>query len=209
MAEPPAERDRALRAELGIDPGAPVVVYAGTFEPYQGLSTLLGAVRPVIEAVPTAMFVLVGGEGEPAEAIRRAAARIGLNGSIRLVGRKPRAEIPAYLAMAELLVSPRSYGDNLPLKVFDYLAAGRPIVATDLPAHRALLDETRAVLTEPTAPGLAAGIIELLRTPARAAELARAARDYAATNLGWPRFVATVEAVYDEVTSRGRPAETA
>jgi len=199
---PSSGSEGMLRAELGIPPHARVVVYAGTFEPYQGLSMLLGAVQRVIEAVPDVIFVLVGGEGEPAEAVRREVAQRKLNGAMRVLGRKPRAEMPAFLAMADLLVSPRSYGDNLPLKVFDYLAAGRAIVATDLPAHRALLDESRARLTEPTAAGLAAAIIELLRSPARAAELAQAAREYATANLGWARFVAMVEAVYDEVAPK-------
>jgi glycosyltransferase involved in cell wall biosynthesis len=189
----------ALRAELSIPARAPVVVYAGTFEPYQGLQTLLAAIGLVLEAVPDSVFVLVGGEGAAAEEIGREAARLRLDRAIRLLGRKPRAEMPAYLAMADLLVSPRCYGDNLPLKVFDYLAAGRPIVATDLPAHRALLDESRAVLTEATAAGLARGIIDVLRDPSRASGLAHAARTYAATHLGWDRFVVAVKAIYDEV----------
>ena len=201
-AAPSAGTDSALRAELEIPAGAPVVVYAGTFEPYQGLSTLLAAVSRVVEAVPDAVFVLVGGEGEPADEIRREAVRLKLTDRIRLLGRKPRTEIPRYLAMADLLVSPRCYGDNLPLKVFDYLAAGRPIVATDLPAHRALLDESRAVLTEPTAAGLAGAITDLLRDRPRAAQLASSARAYAASNLGWKRFVATVNVVYEEVGTR-------
>ncbi len=201
LAEPSTGTENTLRAELGIAPGAPVVVYAGTFEPYQGLSILLAAVRRVVEAVPDAVFVLVGGEGRLADEVRGEAERLDLAGSVRVLGRKPRNEISAYLAMADLLVSPRSYGDNLPLKVFDYLAAGRPIVATDLPAHRALLDSSRAVLTKPVAGDLARAMIELLRDPARAAELASAARTFAASNLGWSRFVLTVKAVYDEVTT--------
>ena len=188
-----------LRAELSIPADAPVILYAGTFEPYQGLSILLAAVERVVEAVPDTLCVLVGGEGEGAEEVRREAVRLKLNGKIRMVGRKPRSEIPAYLAMADVLVSPRCYGDNLPLKVFDYLAAGRPIVATDLPAHRAVLDETRAVLAEPTPPGLASAMIEVLRDRPRAARLASSARDFAAANLGWSRFVELVKAVYDEV----------
>jgi len=199
LAESDGDASAALRAELAIAPSAPVVVYAGTFEPYQGLSTLLAAVGRVVEAVPGAVFVLVGGEGPPAEQIRQEASRLGLDRSIRLLGRKARDEMPAYLAMADVLVSPRCYGDNLPLKVFDYLAAGRPIVATDLPAHRALLDESRAVLTEATAAGLARGIIDVLRDRSLAARLAVSARAYAATKLGWQGFVVAVKAIYDEV----------
>lgn len=209
LKDPAPTADRALRAELNIPSEAPVVLYAGTFEPYQGLSTLLGAAGRVLQVVPNAVFVLVGGEGEAVDLLQRESSRLGLNGAVRVVRRRPRTEIPAYLAMAELLVSPRMYGDNLPLKVFDYLAAGRPIVATDLPAHRALLDESRAVLTPPTATALADGIVQVLKTPERAAALAQAARDYAATQLGWPRFVAMVEAVYDEAIGRSRAHEHA
>jgi glycosyltransferase involved in cell wall biosynthesis len=189
----------SLRSRLNIPADAPVVLYAGTFEPYQGLSILLAAAQRVLAVVPRAVFVLVGGEGEPAEEVRREVMRLDLTDRVRLLGRKPRDEISAFLAMADLLVSPRCYGDNLPLKVFDYLAAGRPIVATDLPAHRAVLDERCAVLTEPTASGLADGIAGLLGDPARAEQLASAARAYSETELGWKGFVTTVNGIYKEV----------
>jgi glycosyltransferase involved in cell wall biosynthesis len=202
VAAPPTESQSGLRADLGIATDAPVVVYAGTFEPYQGLSTLLAAARRVVDVAPRTVFVLVGGEGQPAEDVQREAARLGLTDHVRFPGRKPRDEMSGYLAMADLLVSPRCYGDNLPLKVFDYLAAGRPIVATDLPAHRALLDETRAVLTEPTGPALGQAIADLLADPSRAARLASSARAYAADNLGWKRFVTTVNAVYEDIGNR-------
>ena len=192
----------ALRGELGIPAGAPVVVYAGTFEPYQGLAMLLASLPRVLASVPDAIFVLVGGDTESVAKMRQDAHEFEVNGAIRVTGRRPRAEIPAYLAMADLLVSPRVYGDNLPLKVFDYLAAGRPIVATDLPAHRALLDESRAILAEPSAEGLAQGIVSLLQDPQRAARLAIAARAYAGSNLGWNRFLVAVKAVYEEVARR-------
>lgn len=198
-APPPRGAGTALRARLGIPTDAPVVVYAGTFEPYQGLAMLLAAIPLVRERVPGVVFVLVGGDPASVDQMRAEAARLQLDRSLLLTGRQPRQEMPAYLAMADLLVSPRVYGDNLPLKVFDYLAAGRPIVATDLPSHRALLDETRAILVEPSAGGLAEGISGLLRDPRRAAHLAIAARAYAGTHLGWDRFLVAVKALYDEV----------
>jgi glycosyltransferase involved in cell wall biosynthesis len=174
-----------------------VVLYAGTFEPYQGLPLLLDAVQVVRDRVPDAVFVLVGGSGESAEAVAREVLRRRLSASVRLLGRKPREQMPDYLAMADVLVSPRSYGDNLPLKVFDYLASGRPIVATDMPAHRSVLDDTRAVLTEPSAAGLAQGISQLLTRPEDSARLAAAGRAYSAHHLGWPRFVDAVDSVYE------------
>jgi glycosyltransferase involved in cell wall biosynthesis len=192
----------ALREELGIPASSPVVVYAGTFEPYQGLAMLLAAIPRVRARFPEAVFVFVGGDEASVARMREDADHLQLNGALRLTGRRPRVEIPAYLAMADLLISPRVYGDNLPLKVFDYLAAGRPIVATDLPAHRALLDESRAILAEPSADGLAQGILSILQDPQRAARLAIAARAYAGSNLGWNRFLVAVKAVYEEVARR-------
>jgi glycosyltransferase involved in cell wall biosynthesis len=191
-----------LRRELGIPAGARVVMYTGTFEPYQGLSLLLQAAPRVVEAVPETVFVLVGGEGDGAVAVKAEAEQRGIGAALRILGRKPREEIPAYLALADVLVSPRIYGDNLPLKVFDYMAAGRPIVATDVPAHRAVLNERLARLTAPSGDALADSIAELLRQPGSAAALAESGRAYAVRHFDWYRFVHGVGSVYGTVTRR-------
>ena len=107
--------------------------------------------------------------------------------------------MPAFLAMADVLVSARAYGGNLPLKIFDYLAASRPIVATDIPTHRTVLSEERAVLVPPRTDALAQGILGVLADPDRARQLAAAGRQYAKTHLGWGRFVQAVSELYDEV----------
>jgi len=209
VAVPDSEAADRLRGELKLGADARVVVYAGTFEPYQGLPLLLEAVPLVCAAVPTALFVLVGGEGEQARSIRREVAERGLGAAIRVLDRQPREQMPAYLAMADVLVSPRGYGDNLPLKIFGYLAAGRPIVATDLPAHRAVLDETRAVLTERSPGAFARGIVDLLTHPDQAARLAAAASSYGAQQLGWQRFVEAVAGICAGVTARANDSAPA
>src|SRR5699024_9774341 len=102
-------------------------------------------------------------ESDGGTAVERGHAALVRAGSLRVVKRQPRERIPAYLAMADVVVSPRAYGDNLPLKIFDYLSAGKPIVATDIPAHRSVLDEDRALLTGLWSPDLARGIVRLLQ----------------------------------------------
>jgi glycosyltransferase involved in cell wall biosynthesis len=101
--------------------------------------------------------------------------------------------------MADVLVSPRIGGGNLPLKVFDYLAVGRPIIATDIPTHRMLLDEERAMLVAPEASALARGITAVLHDPERARRLGDAARAYAERHLGWMSFVQAVSQIYRAV----------
>ena len=189
----------ALRHRLGISPDIPVVLYGGTFASYQGLTELIQAIPMVRARIPAATFVLVGAENGGGTALRAQAASLIQAGALRIIDRQPRHEISSYLSMADVLVSPRSHGGNLPLKVFDYLAAGRPIVATDIPTHRTVLNEERAVLVPPHTRGLAEGILSLLADPERAARLGHAARAYAQERLGWSSFVASLGQLYEEV----------
>ena len=197
----PAESIEAerLRRQLAIPSEAPVVLYSGTFESYQGLTQLLQAIPLVRARIPETMFVLVGAENGKGLALRYQAEALLKAGAVRIVDRRPRHEIPSYLGLADVLVSPRSHGGNLPLKIFDYLAAGRPIVATDIPTHRTVLNEERAVLVSSGTEALAAGIVRLLRDPELAASMAHEARRYAETHLGWSRFVESLSSLYEDV----------
>jgi glycosyltransferase involved in cell wall biosynthesis len=193
------EEIAALRTELGIPPEARVVMYSGTFELYQGLPRLLSAARYVLQELPETVLVLVGADPRQVVALQHAATGILPRGAVRVVPRQPRERIGRFLAMGDVLVSPRLYGGNLPLKVFDYLAAGRPIVATDIPTHRTLLAQDRADLVGVDPAEIAAGIVRLLRDEERASRMAAAAADYARTHLGWMAFVQSVDDVYREV----------
>lgn len=186
-----------LRQSLGLRSSDRVVLYSGTFEAYQGLPELIGAIPLVRERFPNVTFVFVGAASSEPE-LASAAPYIE-SGALRVVDRQPRHEMPAFLAMADVLVSARAYGGNLPLKIFDYLAASRPIVATDIPTHRTVLSEERAVLVSPTTDALAQGIMSVLADPEHASQLAAAGRQYAKTHLGWGRFVQAVSQLYDEV----------
>jgi glycosyltransferase involved in cell wall biosynthesis len=186
-----------LRERLDITGPGPVVLYSGTFEAYQGLPELIAAIPLIRRRVPDATFVFVGAEQE--DGVPPSAAAHIASGALRIVDRQPRDEMPAFLALANVLVSPRAYGGNLPLKIFDYLAASRPIVAPDIPTHRTVLSEERAVLVQPRTEALAEGILSVLADPAYAERLAAAARQYAKTHFGWGRFVEAVGALYDEV----------
>jgi glycosyltransferase involved in cell wall biosynthesis len=194
----PADTVR-LRQHLAIPQAVPVVLYAGTFESYQGLGDLIAAIPTIRAQVPNATFVLVG--ADPANGLVSHAGAEPLldSGALRIIDRQPRGQMAAYLALADVLVSPRAYGGNLPLKIFDYLAAGRPIVATDIPTHRTVLAEDRAVLVAPRTEALAGGILTILRDRKLGERLATNGRHYAETHFGWSRFVGSLEALYTEV----------
>ena len=201
-SEVPSDQTLALRRRLGLPADTPVILYSGTFEAYQGLGELIAAIPNVLAAVPSARFVLVGADREGRAALGWAAEELVRAGTLTLVERQPRSAMPVYLAMADLLVSPRAFGGNLPLKIFDYLAAGRPIVATDISTHRSVLTRRTAVLVEPNADALAGGIVSILRDASKGRELGDAARQYAFEHLGWHRFVRSVGEIYEDAHRR-------
>jgi glycosyltransferase involved in cell wall biosynthesis len=180
----------AIRQSLGVAAGTPVVLYTGTFEAYQGLALLFDAAAHVKALRPDARFVLAGGRPDQIAAARLDAARAGVEDSIIFAGQRPAEEIPAYLDAADVLVSPRSTGTNTPLKIYQYLRSGCPIVATRLLTHTQVLDDGVAFLTAPSAEGFAAGILEAIADPARARAVGARARQLAETKYSYESYLA-------------------
>lgn len=186
----------AIRREFSLRPATPLVVYTGTFEAYQGLDLLFDAMAGVVRQRPDARLLLAGGHPDQIATARARAAASGLDGAVMFAGERPSTDIPAFLDAADVLVSPRSRGTNTPLKIYQYLRAGRAIVATRLLTHTQVLDDAVAVLTEPTAEAFAAGIVRALADPVLSAELGARAAALAATKYSYDAYLArTREAV--------------
>lgn len=178
----------ALRASLGLDE-RPVVLYSGNLERYQGVLLLVDAAA----LVPEAQFVLMGGEPEQIAALR---ARAGRGASCIFAGKRPTEELPAFLGLAHVLVSPRITGANTPFKVYTYLAAGRPLVATRILTHTQLLDDSIAWLVEPTAAGVAGGIRAAIADPAESRRRAARGLELIAREYSEARHAEKVAAAY-------------
>jgi len=154
-------------------PAGPLIVYTGNLEPYQGVELLVRAAPLVGAQRPDALFLIVGGENGQVASLREVATAIGASERVMLLGARPESEMAAFLAAADVLVSPRSLGTNTPLKLYAYLLSGRPVVATDRPVHTQLLSGEEAALAPPTPAGLAAAILAVLGDPQGAARIAR------------------------------------
>jgi glycosyltransferase involved in cell wall biosynthesis len=111
--------------------------------------------------------------------------------------------MPKYMAIADVLVAPREPIGNVSLKVFDYLAAGKPIVATDCPSFRTVLDDDRALLYRLMLTDSEA-IVSLLHDKEKAAKMAAAAQAYARKRLGWHAFVGLVADIYQQAIAEHR-----
>lgn len=206
---PTAGASAEVRAALGLSAATPVVLYTGTFEAYQGLDLLYAAARRVRERRPDARFVLVGGHPPQVEQARAEAAAAGVADICLFTGQKPAEDIPRYLDAADILVSPRSRGTNTPLKIYQYLRAGRPIVATRLLTHTQVLSDEVSILTAATPEAFGEGILEAMADPGRAAALGQAAQHLADTKYSYEAYLDRTRRAYAEMGAGGPAAQVA
>jgi glycosyltransferase involved in cell wall biosynthesis len=177
-----------VRASLGLDGRTPIVLYTGTFEPYQGLDLLFAAAAIVRRERADVRFVLAGGKADQVAHARAQAAAAKADGLI-FTGEQPAASIPGYLDAATVLVSPRSTGTNTPLKIYQYLRSGRVIVATRLLTHTQVLSDDVAILTEPDAESFARGILRAIDDPVLANRVGDAARRLAESRYTYEAYL--------------------
>ena len=192
----------AVRARYAVGPERKVVLYTGSFVALQALDLLIDAIPKVVATVANAMFLLVGGADAEIAELRSHAQRLGISDRVVLERMLPQQAIPAYLAAADVLVSPRVQGINPPGKLLPYLASGRPVVATDTLVHNQLLTERSAILTPPDAAGIAAGLITALTDAERVAQVVQGAEQLIAHYCS----ASARDAAYADVLSAARNA---
>jgi glycosyltransferase involved in cell wall biosynthesis len=176
------------RARLGFARDRPLVAYTGHVGPRKGMPMLLD----VAQRVPEVDFVVVGGNPEEVEVLERDARTRGL-ANLRCVGFRPAHELPSFLLAADVLFIPptaaplEQHGRTvLPMKVFSYLAAGRPILAGRLPdVAEVLIDGENARLVTPDAPDDAARALRTLLADSELCKRLSAAARRSAAELTW------------------------
>lgn len=198
------ERDTQLfLTSLEEKLSVPIVGYAGHLYAWKGVDVLLEA----LARVPGAQGLIVGGHaGEPdLDRVKALARRLSIESRVTFTGLVEPARVPELLQRARVLVLPNpasaiSTHYTSPLKLFEYLAAGRAIVASDLPSIREVVhDGVDALLVTPGDPdALAAGIRRVLDDPALADRLSRAAVELA-PHYSWARRAERLETLFSQL----------
>jgi glycosyltransferase involved in cell wall biosynthesis len=181
------------RTRTGLPPGRPIALYAGRINAEKGLDQILAlaALRPEI------LFILVGSEGQGAiEA--EAAGR----DNVRIVPWQAPADLPLWLRAADVLLIPASRAPLdqfrncvLPIKLFSYLAAGRPILAPAAPDTAELLaDGENALLVPPGEPEIAARALDRMLSDPNLADRLSAGALSTARGLTWDRRAESIQA---------------
>ena len=161
----PQDCDASLTEEekpLELPGGKLFLVYAGTLEAYQGIDLLIRAFERIRRENPKLFLVVVGGTQDQVEHYSAMAHQHGLDSDILFTGRVPKSHAQHYCKLASVLVSPRTKGTNTPLKIYEQLASGIPLVATRIHSHTQVLNDEVSILVRPEPEELAKGILSAL-----------------------------------------------
>jgi glycosyltransferase involved in cell wall biosynthesis len=199
---------QALRAEADRKPspslehvGEPLILSVGRLAPQKGHRYLLRAMADVVHEYPSAQL-LVAGEGHLADELKAIADPLGDH--IRFLG--VRRDVPALLVRADVFVFP-SLWEGVGNALREAMLLGKPVIATDIPAHRGYVtDGIDGLLVPPAdAEALASAVLRLLREPEEAAGIGKRAAETAA-RFDIHRTTRELESVYEEVLRSGPTA---
>ena len=197
MGDTPSDvQVESLRKLVGAE--AVIGLYAGNLERYQGIDLLVQAMARVPRESPMRM-VVIGGSTAHVLKYRQLVQDLGIADRVLLLGARPVAQLGAYLSQADVLVSPRTLGQNTPMKVYSYMQSGKAIVATDIRSHTQALDSGTAQLVACEPDALAAGLVAVAADPALRLRLGKAAREKAEREYSLPVFTAKLRAAYERL----------
>jgi len=185
-------QDRSRPPELPQD--APLIAFSGSFRPWHAVDDLLAAFRNVVaDHAPSAHLVCVG-DGPLRVGFEASADATGLADRVHCTGAIPHEEVPDWLRGADVAVAPYGKGEPFyfsPLKIFEFLALGLPVVASDIGQIAQVMPHgKRGLLYSPgSVEELARAIGSLLDDRSGAAKLAQAGRGWALANATWSRRV--------------------
>ena len=171
------EAPPSVLQEHGVDPGRFLVLYAGVFNPPQGLDVLLDAMRALTTREPElaeAVQLVLVGDGSQRERLQARARREGLSQLVKFLPIQPREGIPSLLRAADALavtLRPRRDVHTIPSKIYECLASGRPVLVSADGAPAEIIAESGAGLASPA--GDAAALADSLHTLVHAPDLRR------------------------------------
>jgi glycosyltransferase involved in cell wall biosynthesis len=172
---------------LGFEGRFRWICFVGAMEFWQGLEVLLQAMATVGQENEEARLLLVG-PGSHRERLLRLAEELGIGDRVVLAGAVSRKLVPLYVGASDVCVAPVVAAEHCPIKVFEYLACERPVVASDIPTVAEVLKASGSGwLSKPGCPkDLAAKILEALNTSdAQRSEMGRRGRQVVVERYSW------------------------
>ena len=208
FANPDQDEVHRLSQHYGLN-GGPLIIFVGSFKPWHGLDLLVDAFGRLAGKDQEAKLVLVG-DGPTRAELESHVRQLNLAGRVVFTGAVPHPEVARLLNLAQVAVlnprlSPASLSQS-PLKLFEYMAAGKAIVAPAIPnIQQVLEDRETALLVPPDQPeSLACALLELLQDHHLRTALGHSAKQKALKNHSWDQTVASLEAIFNQELAKER-----
>ncbi|MFH0878818.1 MAG: glycosyltransferase family 4 protein [Lentisphaerota bacterium] len=192
------EGAQRLRQELGIGTDR-VILYGGNFSGCQGIELLIKAARPVLRQHEALRFVALGVDYCKIKWLSTMARSLDLQGRFIFLSKRPLAELPAFMTLADILVSVRTSGLLLPLELITYMQTGKPLVATRTEVHTQLLTDEEAILVMPHADDIAEGLARALTPGETLKNMGMKSRSLVASRFSLASFKHRIRGLYQEL----------
>jgi glycosyltransferase involved in cell wall biosynthesis len=194
-----------VRERLGIGPDAVVAAFVATLDRAHHFKRLDVAIDALVRVGDEVHLVVAGG-GELLEGFRARAADAGVADRVHFLGTVPHAELPDVLRAADLFLLTTEPPESFGIVLIEAMASGLPVIATDYPGVRAVVDdETGTLVPRGDAAAVAAAVGELVAAgPRRRKAIGAAARSKAEREWSWPSLVERMDAAYAEAIEARR-----
>jgi glycosyltransferase involved in cell wall biosynthesis len=194
-----ASAEPADRLSLGVRPGEKLVLWTGRLDPIKGFEEMLAACRKLARTV--AFKLVIVGDGPYRTTVERLIAENGLQGCVLILGQ--RSDVPSLLRAADVFIF-CSRTEGLPNSILEAMAAGLPIVATNVPGNRDLIrdGETGLLVERGSADGIAEGMQRILNSPSDARLLADRAQRWVIEKMDIEAWARRWAELYQNVVRR-------
>jgi glycosyltransferase involved in cell wall biosynthesis len=202
-----ADRYPTAREDLGIPPGPVVVGFVGTMNRWQGIDALGQVLTRMLTARSDVWFLLVG-DGEKGAELRAAGARARAGSRVVFTGRRAHAEVPALVAAMDVAVLPDS--NRSPMKIFEYMAMGKAVVAPRVPPVQEVVrdGETGLLISPGDAQAMEVALLRLAADPGLRRALGESSRRYVLAERTWRHNALRAIALYERLAA-GDPTPAA
>jgi glycosyltransferase involved in cell wall biosynthesis len=196
---------KRVRAQLGLE-GKRVIGFVGSLKPWHGTETLLAAFRELHPAAPQAHLLIVG-DGPGREQLEKTVQANGLKQVVTFTGNVPYDEVPHYLAAMDIAVAPYTPNEQFyysPIKIFEYMAMAKPVVAGRIgQVEEVLRDGETGLLFDPgNLPQLTAALLELVHDASRCRRIGEQARAWVVRERTWDNNARKVVEIASELTKK-------
>lgn len=179
-----------VREKIGVDPNLPVIGFVGNLVKWQGVEYLIQAAPLILKEIPNTRFLIVG-DGQMKKELISLVERAKISDKFIFIGAIPHKKIPDYINASDICVAlkkPMSIGFS-PLKLYEYMACGKPVIASKIAGFEILKLNNIGILVKPENPQeIASAVIELLGDTQRRKIMGERARQVAEQNFSWEKI---------------------